>query len=137
MSDYFNRARQGLVKANSVLGSTAAVVRRPSTVGEFVSGLNLEARPDVTTNELTPLVGAAAGAYLWNEHRVLGALGGYSLARNAPALLRPNERRFAMCNMGVTGAGIAGSLVFKNYPTVGFLIGWAGASLAVHIGKLR
>lgn len=115
---------------------SAEIVGRDNSISTFVRGMGDKPRTDVKDG-IGTVIGAATGAVLWKEHRVLGAIGGASLGRNLPALLSSSTRRFALCNMGVTSAGVVGSMLFKNSPIVGFGIGWLAGNAIVYFGKYR
>lgn len=83
------------------------------------------------------LVGAVAGGLLFKRHRVLGAIGGASIGHNAPALFNAATRNEALVNMGQTGAGVIGSLVFSKSPIVGFVAPWLLAGLGIHLAGMR
>lgn len=101
-----------------------------STLSEFLAKIRSTA-PEGMQDSVGTLAGAAAGAYLWKKHRWLGGIGGASLGRNAQDLLHPAQRTAAMCNLGVTGAGVAGSMLFKKHPVIGFVLGFLGGGLAL------
>jgi hypothetical protein len=89
---------------------------------------------DVPDTKLTA-VGAVAGAVFWSEHRVLGLVGGASLARNLPALVNGDTRKFAARNMMTTGGGVLGSLALPSRPVLGFAVGTlAGGGAAYYLG---
>lgn len=83
-------------------------------------------------------VGAGIGALVWKQHRVLGALVGHAVGDNVYSLVRAEgfERRQAICQLGVEGAGIVGALVWKNHPIFGWLLGvGAGAAASMIPGS--
>lgn len=141
MSDYFNKLGEvtglgtSLARVTRALQSTR-LSNDGSAVAEFVRGAGGSVDPGIQDGVGT-LAGAAAGAILWGKHRVLGAIGGASLGRNAPALLNPSQRREALCNMGVTGTAVALSCVAERHPVIGFVVGLVAAEVAVHYGGLR
>ena len=86
------------------------------------------------------LAGAAAGGILWGDHRVLGILLGASIGRNAPAVMKSETRRSALCNMTQTVGGVATSLLIGGGDALraaSFLAGWAAAGAALYYGGLR
>jgi hypothetical protein len=109
--------------------STAIVAARPvsaqpkESVGKSILGL----APGV--------VAGAAGALSWKSHRVLGFLGGHAIGSNVYPMFRGNEqeRKSAMCRLGVEGAGIAGALVWKKHSLFGWLAGIAVGMAAVSL----
>jgi len=129
-------AQQTIARVANVLGADGVVPARPRSLAEFLTQIKQQAPNDVKDG-IGTIAGAAAGAILWGEHRVLGGIGGASLGRNVPALFRPHERRMAFCNMGVTASGVLGSLMLPQYPKMGFILGWLVGGLAVYGGKLR
>ncbi len=126
-----------LTGASRTLGrlQSAQIVGHDNSISTFVRGMSEGPKSDVVDG-LGTAIGAAAGAVLWKQHRVLGAVGGASLGRNIPALFG-SMRRHAMVNMSTTGAGVLGSLLFRNSPIVGFGIGWITANAVVYFGKYR
>lgn len=120
--------KRTLARAADVLGTIPAPVR-PESFQDYLRRISIDAPPDVRDGVGT-LVGAAAGAYAWKEHRVLGLIGGASLGRNLPALFHPSERRMAFANMGVSASGIFGSLALPRYPKLGFILGWLVGGMA-------
>lgn len=117
---------------------TTALVKtgRPATLSDFLAQARAQAPRDVADGAGT-VVGAAAGALLWGGHRVLGLIGGASLGRNIPALLREGERKMALGNLSATGAGIAGSLFWRAHPVWGFVFGHVAGSVAAYFAGFR
>lgn len=138
--DAVTGVRRNIARITDVLGATptataALTTTRPSSTVEFLSsvhGFENDVPDDIGT-----IAGSAVGAVIWKKHRVLGAVAGASAGRNLPALLHPEHRRSALCNMGVTGAGVLGSLLLPGTPAVGFIVGWLAGGAAVYYGKLR
>lgn len=139
---YINAIRQ-VSGAPQVLGGAADIVGYVPVVGgsfsEYLSKAKGAMPPDVSTSEVWALAGAAAGGVVGARHGhwVLGAVGGASIARNAPALLKAHERRYAVCNLMQTGVGVLASLWAKNHPAIGFVLGNLGAGLALHFSGVR
>lgn len=131
-------ARREVARVSDVLGASTAIVRKPSTVSEFLTKVGATAPEDVPDG-IGTLGGAVAGLVLVKQHRLLGAIGGASLGRNVPALFRPAERPMAVRNMGITGAAIAGSLLAGTRFGVpgrvgGFLVGWLVGGAVAYLG---
>jgi len=116
--------------------STALEKRKPSSVAQFVRGVAASAKCELPDDTLT-IAGGALGVLTMPEHRVLGAVGGASLGRNVPALLDPEYRRDALCNMAHTGSGVLGSLIAKAHPGVGFVLGYLLGGAIIHFGGFR
>lgn len=116
--------------------STAMVLRTPASLTSFLRDVGATAGRDVPDGFGT-IAGAAAGAYLWNDHRVLGAIGGGSLGRNLPALMLPDQRKLAIRNLATTGTGIAGSLAMPRHPVIGFVVGSVVGGAAAYFGGLK
>lgn len=137
--DAVTGVRRSIARITDVLGATptataALTTTRPSTTAEFLKSVHgYEDVPD----DIGTIAGGAIGAVVWKKHRVLGAIAGSSIGRNTPALLHAEHRRSALCNMGVTGAGVLGSLLMPGTPAVGFIVGWLAGGAAVYYGKLR
>jgi hypothetical protein len=83
------------------------------------------------------IVGAGLGFLAFPEHRVLGVIGGGSLGRNLPALLKADQRKDALCNMGQTAAAIAGSRMFKGHPVWGFILGTVIGGAAIEFSGVK
>lgn len=79
--------------------------------------------------------GGVAGALFWKEHRVLGLLGGSTLAGNVPELLMGRDRGNALANLLVAGAGVAAAYHLgkqgKSWGTRG--LGYVGAAVVAGI----
>ncbi len=124
--DAVTGVRRSIARITDVLGATPTA--------EFLKSVHgYEDVPD----DIGTIAGGAIGAVVWKKHRVLGAIAGSSIGRNTPALLHAEHRRSALCNMGVTGAGVLGSLLMPGTPAVGFIVGWLAGGAAVYYGKLR
>ncbi len=93
----------------------AAVVKSDSMIHPKVKLAGLALIPSV--------VGAAAGAYVWKKHRILGGIAGMSVAPNVLRLIKSGERVKALCSIGATGVGVMGSLKWKRHPILGFVAG--------------
>lgn len=109
----------------------AAPAAKPSTLAEFMRDLRTQT-PDNIPDTAGTAVGLAAGAFLWKRHRFLGAIGGASLGRNLPALLKPEHRWSAIRNLLTTGAGVGGSLLAPRNRIVGFVLGSLAGGLATY-----
>ena len=121
-------AKRSLARLADVLGAVPEPAR-PSSFEDFLRRISIDARRDVSDG-LGTLGGAAAGSLLWREHRFLGLIGGASLGRNLPAMLRPQDRAAAFSNMAVTGTAVFSSLCLPRYPKLGFVLGWLIGGLA-------
>ncbi len=127
------------------LARIAGLVEQPPQVlgasfSEYLQRSRASTPPDVTTPEIWTLAGAIGGGLVGSryKHPWLGVLAGASAGRNLPALaLRPEERELALCNLAQTGGGVAASLMFKAHPAWGFILGYIGAGLAIHLGGFR
>lgn len=123
-------------RSDEVIGTSALVRRRPTSMSEFLDGIGATTRRDVPDDTLT-LVGAAVGALAVPKHRIMGLLGGMSIGRNAPALLHKEYRRDAICNMAHTGSGILGYLMFPAHRVAGFVLAYLAGGAAIYYGGLR
>ena len=100
--------------------------------------LKAKAGPDVEDGYGKGAIGAAAGAYLWNKHRYLGGLGGFSLGRNLPALINGGlDRRLALCNLATVAAAVLVSLYYPKHPAAAFVVGGLAAGTAIQVAGLR
>lgn len=130
--DRYLGTSRNLARLSSVVGSVP-VLGGSSALGPMLARAKAAAPQDVKDGVGT-LVGAAVGALVGQRkggHWVLGAIGGASLGRNVPALVSSDIRSIAAGNLAVTGAGIAGSLLFKRHPVIGFLLGTLAGGVAV------
>lgn len=145
--DGMTSARRTVSRVAHVLGAAAGIPATPApstalakkdagVVSAFVRELRSQAPPDIKDGAGT-LVGAAAGAFLWKKHRWLGGIGGASLGRNAMSVLDPAQRKEALCNLGITSAGIIGSLTVPKHPVIGFVLGWFAGGAATYYGGMR
>lgn len=126
-----------LVKqAHHVVGADPQPSPAPSSAGDYLRNLAARAPGDVDASVPITVGSAAAGAYLYKKHRVLGLIGGASLGRNVPALLNASERGYAIRNLGSTGLGIGGSLYMKKHPVLGFLLGKAIGTAALYVARV-
>jgi hypothetical protein len=125
-----------------VVGSdsdTALVVHKPSSVGEFLNSIGATSDaggPD----SIGPIVGAAVGGLMYRKtHPILGVFGGAILGKNLPAMLVPEHRSAAVCNIGIAAACVAGSLIGgkRGHSVIGFGLGWLTGGLIVHYGGFR
>ncbi len=144
MSNYLDKisdvtgATRTTARVANVIGSTALAPRQGTALGSMLDRAKAVAPRDVKDGVGT-LAGAAAGAIIGHRHGhwLLGGLSGASIGRNGPALLRPSERKAAMHNLAVTHAGVAGSLVFKQHPAIGFIIGAVAGEIGSHYWGLK
>ena len=81
------------------------------------------------------IAAAGVGALMWKRHRFLGAVVGHAVASTALPIYRGGaERKQALCQLGVEGAAVAGSLMLPKHPIVGFVAGsLAGAAVTAFI----
>lgn len=79
------------------------------------------------------VVGAGAGFVLWKKHRILGALAGHALVNSGYEYYK-GDKKTALCELAVEGAGIAGALyLFKGRkPVMGWLAGVLAGSVATY-----
>ena len=133
-------AKRAASRFANVLGGEDVTALVPAkarpTFAEYMSKAKEGAPSDVRDTAGTA-IGAAAGAILPRNHRVLGFVGGASLGRNVPALISAGHRRDALCNMGQTGAAVAGSLLLSGAPIAGFALGYLAGGAAIYFGGFR
>jgi hypothetical protein len=86
---------------------------------------------------LPGLAGAIAGAFLWEDHRVLGFFGGGALGANVMPIVKGTnglyDRRTALCAVGAVGVGVGASLGWRKHPVLGYLGGGIGAAVALRV----
>ena len=120
--------------------AAGAMAPAPTDFNTFLRELRQSA-PAEAKDSAPFVIGALAGAMFDKKHRVLGAIGGASIGRNVPDLFDARLRRDALCNMGQTGAGIAGALLFPRASLLAraaiFGAAWLGAGTVIHFTKLR
>lgn len=115
----------------------APVSGKPSAVAAFLQDIRAT-RPRDVPDGLGTLAGAVVGGYLYRgTHPVLGIIGGASLGRNLPAMLRADDRRAAARNLITTGGAIVGSVLWKAHPALGFLAGLILGGGAAYYGGLN
>lgn len=81
---------------------------------------------------LAPGVAAGtAGAVIWKKHRVLGFLAGHAVGQSGYQFIRGGDKKKAICNLAVEGAGVVGALkLFKGRkPVYGWLAGVLGGAV--------
>jgi len=134
-------ASRALGRVTTVLGADAPPVApaapttaltapaEASTMKNFMARINAARSRDVKDGVGT-LVGAVGGMYIGSrfDHKWLGLIGGASLGRNVPALMHPDDRKYATQNMISTGGGVAGALLAKKV--------FGGANLTAILGFL-
>lgn len=141
--DSVTGASRTVARIADVLGADTApstalvpVSQKPSALETFLRAASVN-RPRDVKDSVGTAVGATLGLVAVSEHRVLGAIGGASLGRNLPALLRAADRPAALENMLVTGAAIVGSLLLHRSPIIGFGLGWLSGGAAVYAVNQR
>jgi len=112
--NYLEHLKRGTGVASDARNISSIIGAEDSTLAKFFAGY--QAPPDVSGNNTATVVGAGIGGLYGatKGHGVLGIIGGASVARNVPALLRTTERRLALCNLGETGFAVACSLAAKR-----------------------
>ena len=126
--------------ASTALVPTMTPTPPPAPSGSLMEHLQ-SMSADRVPDGVQTVAGAAAGYLVaskyYPEHPVLGTIGGASVGRNVPALLKPELRRHALCNMGQTGAAIAGSRMLEAHPVWGFILGHVVGGAVIHVAGLR
>lgn len=113
--------------AVSRAGDIVAALAPPSGTHAMVSASH---SIGATVKTLVPgAVGAAAGAFMWKKHPVLGLIAGFAVGDNAMELWK-GDRMAAACKLAVEGAGVAGALHFKKHPVLGFIGGALAGAVA-------
>lgn len=79
------------------------------------------------------VVAGGVGALAWKKHRVLGFAVGHALGSAVYPMFRgtPQEKKSAMCVLGVEGAGVAGALLWKKHSLFGWIAGILVGAAAV------
>ena len=144
--DAVTGTRRSIARLADVLGEMptpkpavepALVPAGAATSKSFFRDVGVAASDSEPPDGIGTLVGLAAGAVAVPSHRVLGGIGGASLGRNVPALFRAEQRTAALRNMGVTAAGIAGSLAWKAHPIAGFAVGSVVGGVVAYLAGAR
>lgn len=133
-----------------MLGAVSPSARTGKRAYDILAALTPPPKPEATTalarpesaattvkrrlSELAPgMIGGAAGATLWSDHRVLGFLLGLAIGDSAADIKRGDTKK-AACELGVAVAGIAGSLWahkhLKWHPALGWVAGEAAGMVA-------
>lgn len=128
----------GARRASDILAALAPPPAEEATPPKALAKLEppkteMRQSPGAAALGLAPgLVGAAVGAVMWSDHRVLGALAGHALASNAYPIVKGDsvERTRALCGLGVEAAGIGGALLWENHPVLGWGLGVIAGSIA-------
>lgn len=98
----------------------------------------LEVAKEVAKDEAFPvLVGGGAGWLLFRKsgHPILGALAGHAVASVARPLITGKDRKRALCQLAVEGAGVVGALVWKKHPVLGWVLGLGAGFVATALVK--
>lgn len=123
ISPVFGAAAQATNLVSSALPATGTAVvapPKPSFTKELV--------------KFAPrLGGAAAGAYVWKKHRILGAVIGNAFGQAGYEFYKGNKTA-ALCELVVDGAAVFGALKYKGgkSPLVGFVGGLLAGSIATY-----
>ena len=103
-------------------GEPGTAIVKAETKSEPVGPMSLQLVPGA--------IGGVVGAVAWKQHRVLGFLAGHAVAANAIPIVRGygDERKRALYQLGIEGAGIGGALMLKKYmhPAFGWAVGILG-----------
>ena len=75
------------------------------------------------------LAGAGVGYFAWKKHPVLGILAGHAVGSNAMELAT-GDRKKALCNLAVEGAGIYGALKYGKGRTGRSVLGYVAGAVA-------
>ena len=86
------------------------------------------------TRTVRTLGGGVLGGYLWKDHRVLGFLGGATVAECLPSLLDETTRKQAVSSLAIQGVAIGGSLAWKGHPILGYVAGMLVGGAIVYGG---
>lgn len=141
-SDTASRVAYHILGVDEAAPTTTSTALAPPAApsGSLMEHVQQMSHDRVPDGVQTP-AGAAAGYLVaskyYPEHPVLGVIGGASVGRNVPALLKSDLRTHALCNMGQTGAAIAGSLMVEKHPVWGFILGHVVGGAVIHVAGLR
>jgi len=121
--------------AKRVADIVAALAPPPSTSASSVAMTPVKPTesPASAAVKLVPgLIGGAVGYSMFRRsHPVLGFLGGHALGSAAFSLYKGGEeRKRALCQLGVEAAGIGGALMWKQHPVLGWVAGIAAGTVA-------
>lgn len=133
-------ATRALTRLSSIVGAAPEAVvpeKKKESAMEFLRRLSSEAPTKDVPDTIGTPVGAALGLLFVPRHRVLGALGGASLGRNAPALLSPETRKPALRNLAGTGTAIVFSLAVPRHSVLSYIVGEILGSAGAYFGGLR
>lgn len=94
-----------------------------------------EHHESLSTAAVKMVPGLAGGAIGWmmfkRTHPVLGFLGGHAVGSAAYSLYKGGEeRKRALCQLGVEAAGIGGALMWKRHPVLGWVAGVVAGTAA-------
>jgi hypothetical protein len=106
----------------------AALTPPAATAGAALAPVSGPSLTSKVTQFAPGVGGALAGAYVWKRHRILGLLAGHAVVNSAWDFYRGDRKR-AVCNAIVEGAGVLGALnsrkipVIKGGPITGYVAG--------------
>lgn len=131
-ADQITGASRSLARLSHVLGADTPATN-PSSTAQFLRDIGAS-RPRGVEDGIGTLFGAVAGGYAYrSNHPFLGVLGGASVGRNVPALLKPELRKEAIGNLATTAAAVYGSLRWKTHPVLGYLLGAIVGNVATSV----
>lgn len=143
-------------KYSDILGTVSPTARSVQRAGDIVAALAppapgaSTAMVPATKNEpakestmaaamgLAPglAVGVAAALMFGRQHPVLAFLGGHAIGSTAyPIYKGGDDRKKALCQLAVEGAGVAGALAWSDHPIWGWGLGLAAGAVATSLVK--
>lgn len=111
---------EGVRQAADILAALA-----PPTIGVGSAALVKSNQTSVTKKVVAfvpGVVGSGIGAVLWKDHRILGALVGHAAVTGGWEFYKGDKKK-AACQFAVEGAGVAGALLYKKHPALGWASG--------------
>lgn len=115
----------------TVIGAATQNTLKPVNAGLSIVGAGPKSLYSTEKHAfIAGLVTAAAGAFLWKKHRVLGGLVGFASGDALYTLVKePEQRATAFVALAATSAAAYASLKWKKHPALGYI----GASVAASI----
>lgn len=133
-----------ILGAHRIAGIVAALTPPATTPGAIAPAAAPAAAPGESLTskamKFAPgAAGAAAGAYLWKNHRILGALAGHAIVNSGYDAMKGGDKVKSACQGVVEGAGVLGSLYnkkmpikFARNPIIGYVVGVLAGAAATY-----
>lgn len=122
MLGYASPTARNVVRAKDIVAALAPPQRSLALVKDQPA---VPPPATIAVSMIPSAIGAVVGFSMWKKHRVLGVIAGAGIAEEGYRFVK-GDRKTALCNLAVEGAGIFGALQFKS--TMGRILGFVGGS---------